>query len=173
MRHINPAHLRRQRGVASVEFALLLVPLLIIAFGALEYGRLLHHYETLVKSTRSAARLIAQRNPEDESSYAIALSEARCMAVYGVLQCTEDQIPLVPGLRRSHIRICDRSSVAECDDLSLDDIKNVATGSDTGTLNLVVVRISGYEFSFLGLPFTGAGSSLSFQPIQSVMRQGL
>lgn len=172
MRH-HPPPLRRQRGVASVEFALLLVPLLILAFGALEYGRLLYHYDTVVKSVRSAARLIAQRNPDDQSSYTIALSEARCLAVYGVLQCNENQEPLVPGLRLSHVRICDRQSVTECDGLSLSDIKGVATGSDTGTLNLVMVRISGYEFSFLGLPFTGAGSSLSFQPIQSVMRQGL
>ena len=173
MRYIKPAHLRCQRGVASVEFALLLIPLLVIAFGALEYGRLLYHYETLVKSTRSAARLIAQRDPENQSTYAIAQSEARCLAVYGVLQCDDDQLPLVPGLKRSNVKICDRSSVAQCDGLSLSDVKSVATGSDTGTLNLVVVRISGYEFSFLGLPFTGAGSSLSFQPIQSVMRQGL
>ena len=173
MRRLNAPPLHRQRGVAAVEFALLLVPLLIIAFGALEYGRLLYHYDSVVKSVRSAARLIAQRNPDDELSYANALSEARCLAVYGVLQCTEDQVPLVPGLRLSHVRICDRKSVAECDGLSISEIKSVATGSDTGTLNLVMVRISGYEFSFLGLPFTGAGSSLSFQPIQSVMRQGL
>jgi hypothetical protein len=63
--------------------------------------------------------------------------------------------------------------VNDCDGLSLNDVKNVPTGSDTGTLNLVVVRITGYEFRFLGLPFTGAGSSLVLQPIQSVMRQGL
>jgi hypothetical protein len=79
----------------------------------------------------------------------------------------------VPGLALSHVKICDRSSVTECAGLSLNDVKSVATGSDTGTLNLVVVRITGYQFSFLGLPFTGAGSSLVFQPIQSVMRQGL
>ena len=173
MRHLSSSNLRRQQGVASVEFALLLVPLLIIALGALEYGRLLYHDDTVVKSVRSAARLIAQRNPENESIYEIGLSEARCLAVYGTVPCTDDLIPLVPGLRRSHVRICDRSSVAECEGLLLSDVKNVTTGSDTGSVNLVIVRISGYEFSFLGLPFTGAGSTLNFQPIQSVMRQGL
>ncbi len=173
MRHPSFLHHRRQRGVASIEFALLLVPLLIIAFGVLEYGRLLYHYDTVVKSARAAARLIAQRNPDEPSSYTTALSEARCLAVYGVLQCTQNQEPLVPGLELSHVRICDRSSVNDCDGLSINDVKNVATGSDTGTLNLVIVRITGYEFRFLGLPFTGAGSSLVFQPIQSVMRQGL
>jgi Flp pilus assembly protein TadG len=173
MRHPSSIQHRRQRGVASVEFALLLVPLLIIGFGVLEYGRLLYHYATVVKSVRSAARLMAQRNPDNPSSYTIALSEARCLAVYGVLQCSQNQEPLVPGLKPSHIKICDRSSVTECDGLSLSDVKNVATGNDTGTLNLVMVRITGYEFNFLGLPFTGADSSLVFQPIQSVMRQGL
>ncbi len=173
MRHLSHIHTCRQRGVASVEFALFLVPLLMIAFGALEYGRLLYQYDTVVKSVRSAARLVAQRNPDDPSSYTAALSEARCLAVYGVPQCTQTQEPLVPGLALSHVKICDRSSVTECAGLSLNDVKSVATGSDTGTLNLVVVRITGYQFSFLGLPFTGAGSSLVFQPIQSVMRQGL
>ena len=173
MRHLSRIHTCRQRGVASVEFALFLVPLLMIAFGALEYGRLLYQYDTVVKSVRSATRLIAQRNPDDQSSYTAALSEARCLAVYGVPQCTQTQEPLVPGLALSHVKICDRSSVTECAGLSLNDVKSVATGSDTGTLNLVVVRITGYQFSFLGLPFTGAGSSLVFQPIQSVMRQGL
>ena len=173
MRHLSRIHTCRQRGVASVEFALFLVPLLMIAFGALEYGRLLYQYDTVVKSVRSATRLIAQRNPDDPSSYTAALSEARCLAVYGVPQCTQTQEPLVPGLALSHVKICDRSSVTECAGLSLNDVKSVATGSDTGTLNLVVVRITGYQFSFLGLPFTGAGSSLVFQPIQSVMRQGL
>jgi len=173
MRHLSHIHTCRQRGVASVEFALFLVPLLMIAFGALEYGRRLYHYDTVVKSVRSAARLVAQRNPDDPSSYNTSLSEARCLAVYGVPQCTQTQEPLVPGLALSHVKICDRSSVTECDGLSLNDVKSVATGSDTGTLNLVVVRITGYEFGFLGLPFTGAGSSLVFQPIQSVMRQGL
>ncbi len=173
MRHSSSIPYRRQRGVASVEFALLLVPLLVIGFGVIEYGRLLYHYDTVVKSVRSAARLIAQANPDDLYRYPIALSEARCLAVYGVLQCNQNQDPLVPGLKLSHIKICDRSSVAECDGWTLRDVKNVVTGNDTGTLNLVVVRITGYEFSFLGLPFTGADSSLVFQPIQSVMRQGL
>lgn len=173
MRYRSHIHPCRQRGVASVEFALLLVPLLVIAFGALEYGRLIYHYDTIVKSVRSAARLIAQRNPDEPSSYTTALSEARCLAVYGVLQCTQTQEPLVPGLALSNVKICDRSSVTECDGMSLNDVKSVATGTDTGTLNLVVVRITGYEFNFLGLPFTGAGGGLVFQPIQSVMRQGL
>jgi len=173
MCHLHKIHPDRQRGVASVEFALLLVPLLVIAFGALEYGRLVYHYDTLVKSVRSAARMIAQHNPDDQAVYATSVAEARCLAAYGVSSCTENQTPLVPDLSLSNIKICDRSSVAECDGMSLSEVKNVATGVDTGTVNLVVVRISDYEFSFLGLPFTGAGSSLAFKPVQSVMRQGL
>ena len=36
MRHTRPA---RQRGVAAVEFAILLLPILLIAFGIVEFGR--------------------------------------------------------------------------------------------------------------------------------------
>lgn len=164
---------RRQQGVAAVEFALLLIPLLILGFGAVEYGRLLYQYNTMVNSVRSAARLIAQRNPDNPSSYATALADARCLAVYGVVNCHEHLQPLVPGLTRSQVHICDRSSVAECDDLTQSDLKNVDLGTDQGAIHLVMVRVSGYQFHFLGLPFIGTGSSLALQPIQSVMRQGL
>ena len=103
MCHLHKLHTDRQRGVASVEFALLLVPLLVIAFGALEYGRLVYHYDTLVKSVRSAARMIAQHNPDDQAVYATSVAEARCLAAYGVSSCTENQTPLVPDLSLSNI----------------------------------------------------------------------
>lgn len=48
-----------QQGVAAIEMAILL-PLLVLLFtGLIEYGRLMWHYDALAKSTRDAARYLA------------------------------------------------------------------------------------------------------------------
>ena len=47
------------RGGVTVEFALLLIPLLFIVFGVAEYGRALYQYNTLVKAVRDSVRYIS------------------------------------------------------------------------------------------------------------------
>lgn len=47
---------RRQRGVAIIEFALLLVFLLLVAVGITELGRALWYYSALQKAARDGAR---------------------------------------------------------------------------------------------------------------------
>ena len=157
-------------GAAAVEFALVLIPLLVLAFGIVEYGRAIYHYDIVAKSVRSASRLIATYDPSDTTSFSNAATQARCLAVFGKTTCEVGAIPLAPGLSTSHIKICTRASVAQCPDLQVSDVQNVVTGSGTGNIQLVVVRIEGYQFGFLGLPFTGAGPSLQFNTISSVMR---
>jgi hypothetical protein len=53
----------QQKGVAAVEFAILLPLLLLIVFGITEFGRALYAYNTLVKATRDAARYYAIQQP--------------------------------------------------------------------------------------------------------------
>lgn len=48
-----------QSGVAAVEFAIVIIPLLLIVAGIIEFGRTFWYYDTLVKSTRDAARLLS------------------------------------------------------------------------------------------------------------------
>jgi len=50
---------RQQRGVAAVEFALLIGLLLIIAAGAVEFGRTFWYYDALTKATRDGARFVS------------------------------------------------------------------------------------------------------------------
>lgn len=45
-----------QRGVAAVEFALLVIPFLLLLLGAIEFGRLLYIWNTAQEVTRNAAR---------------------------------------------------------------------------------------------------------------------
>jgi len=165
MRLLSQRH-PRQRGVAAVEFAMLLVPMLILGFGIVEYGRAVYQYNTIVKSVRSAVRVLSQQSPDD-SGYAARISQAKCLAVFGNESCSGKA--LASGLTVSNIKVCDRVGSSECGDLTQNDFKNVATGQ--GTINLVMVRVSGYQFAFLGLPFVSTVSSLNFGPVQAVMRQ--
>lgn len=158
----------RQRGAAIVEFALLLVPMLLIAFGVAEYGRAIYHYNTTVKSVRSAVRVLAQHNPGD-ASYGTRITQAKCLAVFGNDACTGS--PLAPGLAISNVKVCDRASWSECSGAAQSNYNNVPTG--LGTINLVEVRISGYQFAFIGLPLINIpiGNSVTFGPVGAVMRQ--
>lgn len=49
----------RQRGVAAVEFAVLVFVLLLIGAGLVEFGRTLWYYNALAKGTRDAARYLS------------------------------------------------------------------------------------------------------------------
>lgn len=162
------SRLPRQRGGAMVEFALLLVPMLILGFGVAEYGRAIYHYNTIVKSVRSAVRVLSQHNPSD-TGYSARVTQAKCLAVYGNDTCSGS--PLAPGLAVSNVNVCDRVAWGECSGAVQSDYSNVPTG--LGTINLVEVRISGYEFSFIGLPLVNIpiGNSVTFGAVEAVMRQ--
>lgn len=156
----------RQRGSAAVEFAILLLPLLLLSFGVVEYGRAIYNYNTLVKSVRASARLLSSQSPDSEG-YAGLVSQARCLAVHGNIDCLGPA--LAPNLSTSQIKICDRKSWSECKGSSQASYRSVATGH--GTIHLVAVRIDGYAFPFIGLPLVTTGPTITLGPIETVMRQ--
>lgn len=45
-----------QRGVAAVEFALVVIPFFLLMFGVMEFGRLLYLWNTVQEVSRNAAR---------------------------------------------------------------------------------------------------------------------
>src|SRR5690349_4726260 len=92
--------LKRQRGVAMIELAISLTLLMTLVFGITEFGRAMFLYDTLAKSARDAARFLAVRDP----SAAGAVSDAKCMAVYGNPDCTGS--PLAPGLTTAMVSVC-------------------------------------------------------------------
>lgn len=138
--------LRKQRGVAAVEFALVLVPLLVIAFGVVEYGRAIYHYNTLVKSVRSAVRLVSMYKPDGSDYRSNTVVKARCLAVHGNENCSGR--PLVPSLAVSHVKICDRNNWSECSGSTQSMYKDVSTGD--GLIHLVRVRLSATTIPSLG-----------------------
>ncbi len=156
----------RQRGVAAVEFALVLLPLLIIAFGAAEYGRAFYQFNTLVKSVRGAARIVASTSAVS-SSYAGVVDNAKCLAVYGNVDCTGSA--LAPGLTTTNVKVCDRVNHDGCPGSAESDYLSVNAGGIS--IDLVEVRISGYTYQYIGLPFVTPQSSVNFSTIAAVMMQ--
>lgn len=142
-------------GAVAVELALLLIPMLMLALGAAEFGRAFYQYNTLVKSTRDAVRHLSHLNPAG-SGYVEAQSEAKCLAVYGKTECSGQ--PLAPGLSTDMVII-----------------SPINTTTSAGTpITLVEVKITGYAFNFLLDPrtFLGGGEdSITFGDITATMRQ--
>lgn len=151
------------RGVAAVEFALLLIPLLILVFGVIEFGRALFQYNTLAKAVRDSARFLSVESPSD-ASYPVA--KARCLTVFGNTECTG--APLVPGLTIAMVKVCHPVDASHCPG---ENFSAVATGF--GSINLVTVKIVGYPFKSLSLPFVPGLDSIVFGPIHTTMRQVL
>lgn len=58
---------KRQRGVAAVEFALLVIVFFMLVFGVLEIARLIYLFNTLQEVTRRAA-VLAMNSPFDQSA---------------------------------------------------------------------------------------------------------
>lgn len=149
--------LHQQRGVAAVELALIMVPMLILCFGIVEVGRALYYYDGLVKATRGAARYLTVKNlnpltsgiPNGSNSTNPDVQKAIALAVCGKTTCTTgDQ--LVPGLNATKVTVTTNN--------------NVLTG--VGTVSLVSVNIASVNFTSL-LPYGIA--SFTFSPVKTTM----
>src|SRR5450830_1392696 len=78
----NKLKLAQQRGAAAVEFALLLIPLLMIVTGIIEFGRAFWYYDALAKSTRDGARYLSNSRVSPTVAINTALQDqAKAMVV--------------------------------------------------------------------------------------------
>lgn len=154
--------LGRMRGVAMLELAFLLIPLLLLTIGTIEVGRAVYYYNTLLKSTREAARYLSMQQRGDGEAV------ARCLAVYGQATALVGGTPacpagsgqpVVPGLAvdTDRIRIT----------------YNPASGTGAGSINMVTVTIHAYPFNSPIFPFfqDSDASPLVFGDIRCTMRQ--
>lgn len=66
--------MKRQRGAAVVEFALVLVILLLLVFGLLEVGRALFKWNSAVEATRIGARTAAIVAIDDDAAVISAMN---------------------------------------------------------------------------------------------------
>lgn len=142
---------KKQGGVVAVEFAILLIPMVLIVFGITELGRAFYQYNTLVKVTRDAARYKSATNQGDKEA------EAKCLAVTGYPDVSCTRPPLMEGLNTNMVTISYATAVP--------------TGS--GTVNLVKVTINDPDatekFKFVSL-VKFVIPDITFGPISTVMR---
>jgi Flp pilus assembly protein TadG len=164
------------RGVAAVEFAIVLIPLVTLLMGVAEFGHAIYQYEALTKATRDAARYLSVYLPSDP---AYPLAQAQCLVVYGDSTCPAGATALAPGLTTSMVIVCDGAHSTSCSDTSdPPQFSNVQTydtnngavdpANGAGSINLVEVKIKGYPY----LPITSFFNlSITFGNIVTVMRQ--
>jgi Flp pilus assembly protein TadG len=163
MRQRHP--LRRSRGTAILELAIILPFLLLMSFGALEYSLAISEYKSLTLQTRIAARYLSSRAPGDLASQ----EEAICLVKYGVTSASSCTGALIaPGLANAIVSIEDPMNSAS------HNAQSSGPGPYQVRLNLVTVKISGYQYrpivgSFLS-GFSG-NTSITFNPISTTMRQ--
>jgi Flp pilus assembly protein TadG len=161
---------RRQSGVAAVELALLAVPLVAMLFGITELGRAAYSYDTLSKAARTAARYLSAHNAGDLT----AITQAKCLAVYGTLDCSGTE--LAPGLTTAMVDVCDATDASLCPGQTHASAPSCYGGSCSGVVNLVTVRITAYPFQSLAtyfVPDMNFGSTASSTGIGVTMRQDI
>ena len=152
--------LHRQKGVAAVELALIIVPMLIMCFGIVEVGRALNYYNGLVKATRGAARYLTTKDLNDSSpTRAAMIAAAKNLAVCGTtIPCT-GATQLVPGLTSP-----DQVSVTTTNNVQV----TTSVGTAVGVARLVTVTISPVTFTSLLLPFFSI-NDFSYSPVKITM----
>jgi len=144
-----------QRGVATIEAAFLLIPLIILLLGIAELARVFYQYNTIAKATRDGARYLSMMAP------GTGHATARCLVVTGSASCAGS--PLVEGLDVAQVSICDATTCPASH-------ANVEADGDVPVMNLVTVTVTGYRsanFVQVVLPF------FDFEPISTTMRQAL
>jgi Flp pilus assembly protein TadG len=151
----------KQCGVVAIEFALVIIPLMIIVFGITEFGRAFTQYNTIAKSARDAARYLSTQAPGNATGQQ---DTAACIAVYGEGYTSCSGAGLLPGLTTAMVQICDATSPINCPN-------NLASNNGVGT-NMVTLTIGGdpAPYSFVSfVPFIVP--NINFGPISVTMPQ--
>jgi Flp pilus assembly protein TadG len=79
--------MRDERGTAVVEFSIILLPLLLIVFGVLDFGRALNYYNDLTQIAGQGARAAAvNANPNGGTATANFQHQLACFGTTGELR---------------------------------------------------------------------------------------
>ena len=145
-----------------MEFGVLLIPLILIAFGITEFGRALFEYNAIVKGTRDGVRFLSMKGPLDPADPASApnTAQTKCLVVYGNTTCSGQA--RVPGLTTAMVSVCDSVTCPGT---------HASQPVGTGVISLVTVTVSGYVFNpAVAFAMT---DPITFNDISTTMRQFL
>lgn len=152
---------KRQCGVAAVEFAIVLIVLLLIMAGIIEFGRAFWYYDALIKATRDGARLLSVAERENFSTGSF-IGDAKSLVVQAA-----NSANLNPQLGVGQVSVT-------CLDTALN---TVACGSGLNAPQNIRVAITGYTIDIGGfMPFLSAsgGTPTTFSGValspQTTMR---
>jgi Flp pilus assembly protein TadG len=149
--------MKRQQGVALVEFALVLPLFLVLTLITTELGRALYQYNSMTKSVREAARYLSSRAAAaavSDKERAI-VAEAKNIVVYGNPRGTGTA--LVPGITLSNV-----------------PDPEWGTAGTYPTFNTVTVTVQNYTFTPLFRNAFGVRfNTMTFSPIRATMRSPL
>ncbi|MDB5753786.1 MAG: pilus assembly protein TadE [Massilia sp.] len=137
---------KNQKGVALVEFALVLPLLLVLSLVTSELGRAVYRYNSVAKVVRDAVRYLSVQTPNTH------VAEARNLIVYGNVAGTG---PLLDSnLTAANVQAPTWQ----------------AAGSDP-VINTVTVRVSGYVFRpMIANMFGSRFATYTFNDISATMR---
>jgi Flp pilus assembly protein TadG len=125
-------HREGQKGQSLVEMALVSMIFFFLLFGILEFGRALWTYNTIVQSTRQAARwaVVNVANSADSTD----INRTRNIVIYGDPDVSSGA-PLLPGL--------DSATVA----VAIQPLQTDASG--TAITEKISLSVSNYQFRFI------------------------
>ena len=124
--------LKSQSGQAVVEMAFVLLIFLFVIFGITEFARALYTYNTIVQSTRAAARWGVVNVAGNSDT--INIDKAKNIVVYGNAD-TPSSSPLLAGLTKDEVRVL--VLTIEADSVG------------TPISRKISVTVSGYQFKFI------------------------
>ncbi len=138
--------MKNHKGVALVEFALVLPLLVMLLFLTTEFGRAYYQYDTITKAVRQSARYLSVR------AQGTGIANARNIIVYGNPNGTGS--PRIAGLTQSNVP----------------DPVWSTTGSYP-VMNTVTVSVTGFTFvPMAGNVFGMRLNNIVFGTIQATMR---
>lgn len=95
----------RQKGIASIEFAVSVILLLVLMLAVAELGRAFYSYNTLTKAVRSGVRYISDNALNTVGVVALTgqkIADTRNMVIYGQLNAGT---PVLPSMDASSIDV--------------------------------------------------------------------
>jgi len=169
-----PATHPRQTGAVFVEFLLvLLLVLLPMIYLTVEVSRAISQYKGLVNQVRASARYLSTKNSGQGHEAAI------CFLKTGAISCNVNTPLILPGYANLNVEITDSRlqslngvPVTGADPASTHRLQQTSTPTDQfgGAVNLVTVRISGYQYTVISGTLSGL-TTINFGSISVTMRQ--